>query len=141
MIKNQTRLKIFGGKKTLGLASRILFTLTLFILLGLANSSVWAYEQDRKTFGEASLMDFPKQAAAAPFSTNPLQRKGYIFGIKTNFEVNTIWSKPKNKLNSDQLNNKYFGGNDFSYEFRNEFPLDIENPVGAKPAKLLEIRF
>ena len=140
MNKNQTHSKNFRGNRFLLLASKIFFALTLFILFSLTNS-VWAYEQDRKTFGEESLMDFPKQAAAAPFSTNPLQRKGYIFGIKTNFEIHTIWSTPKNKLNSDQLINKYFGENEFSYEFRNEFPLDLENPVGAKPAKLLEIRF
>jgi len=141
MNKNRTYLKIFGGKKTAGLASRILFALTLFILLGLPNSSVWAYEQDRKAFGEESLMDFQKQAAAAPFSTSQLQRKGYIFGIKTNFEVNTIWSKPENTLNSDQLINKYFGENELSNELMNEFPLELEVPIGAKPAKLFEIRF
>ena len=140
MNKNQTHLKNFRGNRVLLLASKIFFALTLFILLGLSNS-VWAYEQDRRALKEESLMDFPKQAAAAPFSTNQLQWKGYIFGIKMNFEVNTIWSKPKNKLNSDQLINKYFGENELTNEFRNEFPLNFEDPIGAKPAKLFEIRF
>lgn len=140
MNKNQTHLKIFGGKKPPGLASKIFFALTLFILFSLTNS-VWAYERDRKALKEESLMDFPKQEAFTPFSTNPLHRKGYIFGIKTNFEVNTIWSKPKNKLNSGQLINKYFGENELSNELTNEFPLELEVPIGATPAKLFEIRF
>ena len=140
MNKNQTHLKISGGKKPPGLVSRILFALTLFIFLGLSNS-VWAYEQDRKALGEESLMDFPKQEAFTPFSSSQLQKKGYIFGIKMDFEVYTIWSTPKNKLKSGQPINKYFGENEFLYEFRNEFPLDQEIPIGATPAKLFEIRF
>jgi hypothetical protein len=122
------------------LASKIFLALTFFILLGLANS-VWAYEWVNKGLKEERLMDFPNQEAFTPFSTNQLQKKGYIFGIKTNFEVNTIWSKPKNKLNSDQLINKYFGENELSNELTNEFPLELEVPIGAKPVKLFEIRF
>ncbi len=140
MNKNQIHSKNFRGYRTLTLASKIFLALTFFILFSLTNS-VWAYEQDRRALKEESLMDFPKQEAFTPFSTNQLQRKGYIFGIKTNFEVNTIWSKPKNKLNSDQLINKYFGENELSYELTNEFPLELEVPIGAKPAKLFEIRF
>ena len=140
MNKNQIHSKIFGGKKTPGLASRILFAFTLFIFFGLSNSA-WAYERDRKALEEESLMDFQKPEAFTTFSYNQLQKKGYIFGIKTNFEVNTIWSKPKNKLNSDQLINKYFGENELTNEFRNEFHLNFEDPIGAKPAKLFEIRF
>jgi len=82
-------------------------------------------------------MDFPMQEAFTPFSYSQIQRKGYIFGIKMDFEVYTIWSKPKNKLKSEQLINNYLGENDFS----KEFPLDQEIPIGATPAKLLEIRF
>jgi len=140
MNKNQIHSKNFRGYRTLMLASKIFLTLTFFILLGLANS-VWAYEQDRRALKEESLMDFPNQEAFTPFSTNQLQRKGYIFSIKTNFEVNTIWSTPKNKPNSDQLINKYFGENELSYKLTNEFPLELEVPIGATPAKLFEIRF
>ena len=136
MNKIQPHLKNFGGRKTLGLASRILAALTLFIFFGLSNS-VWAYEQAMKALKEESLMDFPKQAAPAPFSYNQLQRKGYIFGIKMNFEVNTIWSKPKDKLKSEQLISNYFSDS----ELLNEFPLDEEIPIGAIPVKLFEIRF
>ncbi len=136
MNKNQIHSKIFRGNKTLELFSRILFALTLFILLGLTNS-VWAYEQDRKALEEPGNMDLPKQEAFTPFSYNQFQKKGYIFGIKTNFEVNTIWSKPKNKLKSEQLINRYFS----EYELLSEFPLDEEIPIGAKAAKLIEIRF
>ncbi len=140
MNKNQTHSKNFRGNRVLLLASKMLFALTLFILFSLTNS-VWAYEQDSRALKEESLMDFPKQEAFTPFSTNQLQKKGYVFGIKMNFEVNTIWSKPKNKLNSDQLINKYFGENELSYELTNEFPLELEVPIGATPAKLFEIRF
>jgi len=140
MNKNQIHSKNFRGNRVLLLASKIFFALTLFIFFGLSNS-VWAYERDRKALEEESLMDFQKPEAFTPFSSDQLRKKGYIFGIKTNFEVNTIWSKPKNKLNSDQLINKYFGENELTNEFRNEFPLNFEDPIGAKPAKLFEIRF
>ena len=136
MNKNKTHLKKFRGNRVLLLASKIFFVLNLFILFSLTNA-VWAYEQDRKALKEENLTDFPKQAAAAPFSYNQLQTKDFIFGIKMNFEINTIWSKPKNKLKSPQLVNKFFGENDFSMEF----PLDEKIPVGATPAKLFEIRF
>ena len=136
MNKNKTHLKKFRGNRVLLLASKIFFVLNLFILFSLTNA-VWAYEQDRKALKEENLTDFSKQAAAAPFSYNQLQTKDYIFGIKMNFEINTIWSKPKNKLKSPQLVNKFFGENDFSMEF----PLDEKIPVGATPAKLFEIRF
>ncbi len=136
MNKNKTHLKKFRGNRVLLLASKIFFVLNLFILFSLTNA-VWAYEQDRKALKEENLTDFPKQAAAAPFSYNQLQTKDYIFGIKMNFEVNTIWSKPKDKLKSEQLINNYFSDS----ELLNEFPLDEEIPIGAIPVKLFEIRF
>jgi len=140
MNKNQIHSKKFRGNRAVLWSSKIFFALTLLILLGLPDS-VRAYERDRKALEEESLMDFQKPEAFTPFSSDQLRKKGYIFGIKTNFEVNTIWSKPKNKLNSDQLINKYFGENELRNEFRNEFPLNFEDPIGAKPAKLFEIRF
>ena len=82
-------------------------------------------------------MDFQKQAATSPFSYYQLQREVYTFGIKMNFEVNTIWSKSKNKIKSKPLANKFLGENDFS----EKFPLDEETSVGSTPAKLFEIRF
>lgn len=136
MNKNQIHSKRFRGNRALLWASKIFFTLTLFILFGLPNP-VRAYEWDGKALEEAGNMDFPKQEAFTPFSYNQLQKKGYIFGIKTNFEVNTIWPAPKNKLKSEQLINRYFS----EYELLNEFPLALEVPVGGKAAKLLEIRF
>ena len=132
----QIHSKNFEGNKTLLWASKIFFALTLFILLGLPNT-VRAYEWDRKALEEAGNMDFPKQGAPTPLSYSQFQKKGYIFGIKMNFEVNTIWPAPKNKLKSEQLINNYFNDN----ELLNEFPLALEVPVGGKAAKLLEIRF
>ena len=123
-------------KRVLLLASKIFIVLALLILFSLTNS-VWAYEQDRKDMEEERLMDFQKQAATSPFSYYQLQRKVHIFGIKMNFEVNTIWSKPKNKIKSKLLANKFLGENDFS----EKSPLNEETPVGTTPAKLFEIRF
>ena len=136
MNKNQIHSKNFRGNRVLLLASKIFFALTLFVLFGLPNT-VRAYEWDRKALEEAGNMDFPKQGASTPLSYSQFQKKGYIFGIKMNFEVNTIWPAPKNKLKSEKLINRYFS----EYELLNEFPLDEEIPIGATPAKLLEIRF
>ncbi len=136
MNKIQIYSKDFGGNRALLLASKIFFALTLFILLGLSNSSAQAYEWVDKGLKEESLLDFPKQETSTPLSSQ-FKKKGYIFGIKVNLEVNTIWSKPKNKLKSEQLINRYFSDN----ELLNEFPLEPEVSVGGKAAKLLEIRF
>lgn len=136
MNRIQIHSKKFKGNKTLLWASKIFFASTLFILLGLPNT-VRAYEWDRKALEEAGNMDFPKQGAHTPLSYSRFQKKGYFFGIKMNFEVNTIWPAPKNKLKSEQLINNYFS----DQELLNEFPLELEIPIGGKAAKLLEIRF
>jgi len=136
MNKIQIQSKNFKGNKTLLWASKIFFALTLFVLFGLPNT-VRAYEWDRKALEEAGNMDFPKQGASPPLSYSRFQKKGYFFGIKMNFEVNTIWPAPKNKLKSQQLINNYFS----DHELLNEFPLELEIPIGGKAAKLLEIRF
>ncbi len=136
MNRIQIQSKNFEGNKTLLWASKIFFALTLFVLFGLPNT-VRAYEWDKKSLEEAGNRDFPKQGASTPLSYSPFQKKGYIFGIKMNFEVNTIWPAPKNKIKLEQLINNYFS----DYELLNEFPLDEEIPIGATPAKLFEIRF
>ena len=136
MNKIQIDSKDFGGNRALLLASKIFFALSLFVLFGLANSAR-AYEWDRKALEEAGNIDFPKQETSTSFSSYQPKSKSYIFGIKMNFEVNTIWSKPKNKLKSEQLINRYFSDN----ELLNEFPLEPEVSVGGQAAKLLEIRF
>jgi hypothetical protein len=136
MNRIQIHSKNLEGNKSLLWASKIFFALTLFALLGLPNTAR-AYEWDRKALEEAGNMDFPKQETSTSFSSYQPKSKSYIFGIKMNFEVNTIWSKPKNKLKSEQLINRYFS----EYELLNEFPLEPEVSVGGKAAKLLEIRF
>ena len=136
MNKIKIHSKNFGGKRTPRLASKIFFALTLFVVLGLSNS-VWAYELDRKALKEESIMDFPKQDAFTPLSYSQSQREGYFLGIKMKFEVFTIWSTPKDKLKSELMINKYFGGKERS----DEFPMKIEGPADAKAAKLIEIRF
>ncbi len=142
MNRIQIHSKKFSDNRAILLTSKILFALTLFIILGLPNSGR-AYEWDRKALEEAGNMDFPKQKAFTPFSYNQLQKKGYIFGIKMDFEVNTIWSTSKNKLKSEQLSHKFIGEDYFSdgNDFSNELPLASEMSIGAKPAKLLEVRF
>ena len=136
MNKIKIHSKNFGRKRTPGLASKIFFALTLLVLPGLSNS-VWAYELDRKALKKESLIDFPNQAAFTPLSYGQSEREGYFLGIKMKFEVFTIWSTPKDKLKSELLINRYFGGNERS----NEFPMKIEAPADAKTAKLIEIRF
>ena len=140
MNRIQIHSKKFRDNRTLLWASKIFFALALLILLGLPDS-VRAYEWVNKGLEEENLLDFPNQEAFTPFSSDQLQKKGYIFGIKMNFEIYTIWSTPKIRLKSGQLINKYFGENEFLYELRNEFHLDLEDPVGTKPSKLVEIRF
>ena len=136
MNRIQIHSKKFRGNRALLWASIIFFALTLFVLFGLANSAR-AYEWDRKALEEAGNIDFPKQETSTSFSSYQPKSNSYIFGIKMNFEVNTIWSKPKNKLKSEQLINNYFSENEWS----NGFPVELEVPVGAKAAKLFEIRF
>lgn len=142
MNRIQIHSKKFKDNRTLLLASKIFFSLALLILLSLPNS-VRAYEWDGKALEEAGNTNFPKQETFPPFSSNQLQRKGYIFGMKMNFEANTIWSKPKNKIKSERLINNFIGEEYFSGEnnFSNELPLESEMSIGAKPAKLIEIRF
>lgn len=136
----QIHSKKIGSNKTFGLASKILFSLGLLILFSVPNSAQ-AYEWDKKALEEAGNMDFPKQEVSAPFGQ--IQKKGYIFGMKMDFEVNTVFSTPKKKLKSDQLSTNFLGEDYFSSgnHFPNEFPLAPEMSIGAKPAKLIEIRF
>ena len=140
MNKIQTHSKNSRDHKTSGLASKIFFSLGLLILFSLPNSGQ-AYEWDQKALEEAGNMNFPKQEAFAPLGQ--LQKKGYVFGLKMNLEVNTIWSTPKKKLNSEQLINNFIGEEYFSgmNNISNELPLETEMSLGAKPAKLVEIRF
>jgi hypothetical protein len=140
MNKIQIHSKSSRENKSSRLASKIFFSLGLLILFSLPNSAE-AYEWDKKALEEAGNTDFPKLEASAPLGQ--LQKKGYVFGLKMNFEVNTIWSTPKKKLNSEQLINNFIDENYFSSgnHFPNELPLASEMSIGAKPAKLIEIRF
>lgn len=137
---NKTNSKNSRENKTSGLASKIFFSLGLLILFTLPGSAQ-AYEWDKKSLEEAGNTDLPKQEASAPLSQ--LQKKGYIFGIKMDFEVNSIFSTPKKELNSDQLIHNFIGEDYFSgvNNASNELPLESEMSIGAKPAKLVEIRF
>jgi hypothetical protein len=140
MNKIQTHSRSSRENKITGLASKIFFSLALLILFSLPGSAQ-AYEWDKKALEEASNMDFPKPEEPTPFGRP--QKKGYIFGIKMNFEVNTIWSVPKDNLKSEQLTNNFFGEDYFSgvNNASDELPLEMEMPSGATPAKLIEIRF
>ena len=140
MNKIQIHSKNSRENKTSELALKIFFSLSLLILFSFPDS-VRAYEWDKKALEEAGNMSFPKQAASAPFGQ--LQKKGYVFGMKMNFEVNTIWSAPKKKLRSEQLIKNFIGEDYFSgvNNFSNELPLEPEMSIGTKPAKLIEIRF
>jgi len=140
MNKIQIHSKNSREKKNPRLASKIFFSLGLLILFSLPNSAQ-AYEWDKKALEEAGNLNFPKHEASTPLGQ--LQKKGYIFGIKLDFEVNTIFSTPKKKLNSEQLINNFIGEDYFSSgnHFPNELPLAPEMSIGAKPAKLVEIRF
>ena len=136
MTRTQIHSKIFGGNKTLWFASKIFFSLILFVLLGLSNS-VWAYELDRKALKQERIIDFPNQEAFTSLPYGQSEREVYFLGIKMKFKVFTVFSTPKDKLKSELLINRYFGGNERS----NEFPMKIEAPADAKTAKLIEIRF
>jgi hypothetical protein len=140
MNKIQIHSKNSRENKTSELALKIFFSLSLLFLFSFPDS-VRAYEWDKKALEESGNMSFPKQAASAPFGQ--LQKKGYVFGMKMNFEVNTIWSAPKKTLNSEQLINNLIGEEYFSgmNNISNELPLETEMSLGAKPAKLVEIRF
>lgn len=140
MNRIQIHSKKLKDNRTVLLVSKIFFSLALLVLFSLPNSAQ-AYEWDNKALEEAGNMDFPKPEASTPLGQ--LQKKGYIFGIKMNFEVNTIWSTPKKKLKSKQPINNFIGEDYFSgvNNFPNEFPLELEMPSGATPAKLIEIRF
>lgn len=122
------------------MTSTLFLSLGLLLLFSLANSAQ-AYEWSKKSLEIAGNTDFPKQAVSSPLGQ--LQRKGYVFGLKMNFEVNTIFSKSKQKLNSEQLINNFSSENYLSSgnHFPNELPLEPEMSIGAKPAKLIEIRF
>lgn len=122
------------------LAAKIFCSLSLLILFTLPGSAQ-AYEWDKKALEEAGNINFPTQEASAPFGQ--LQKKGYVFGMKMNFEVNTTWSTPKKKLNSEHMIHQFIGEDYFSgvNNASNELPLESEMSIGAKPAKLVEIRF
>ena len=122
------------------LATTVFFALGLLIPFVLAGSTQ-AYEWDRKSLEEAGNTSTSKQRTSALFS--PIQEKGYVLGLKLDFEINTIFSTPTKKLKSEQLINSFIGEDYFSSGDHppNELPLAPEMSIGAKPAKLVEIRF
>ena len=140
MSKHQIYPKNSRENKNPRLASKIFFSLGLLILFSFPNSAQ-AYEWDKKALEEAGNLNFPKQEISIPLGQ--LQKKGSIFGITLGYEINTIFSIPKKKLNSEQLINNFIGEDYFSSgnHLPNELPLAPEMSIGPKPAKLVEIRF
>ncbi len=132
MAETQIHSKFFGGNKTLGFTSKILFALGVLFFFGLSNSA-WAMERDGKALEEKNRIDFSNQEASAPFYYNPSQEKDYIFGNKMNFEIFTFWSTPNDKLKSERLINRFYD--------RNEFLVKPETSIDKTTATLLEIRF